>query len=103
MTLTSFRASLAPVAPLVLGLSILFGYMPHAETEESPLQKLSPVTDAMLAKPAADDWLMQRGNFASWGFSTLDQIVEDPCRSRSRPVCSVTSPHDPSLRVPATA
>jgi glucose dehydrogenase len=74
MTPTSFRTSLAPVARLVLGLLILFGYMPHAETEESPLQKLSPVTDAMLAKPAADDWLMRRGNFASWGFSTLDQI-----------------------------
>jgi len=34
----------------------------------------APVTDAMLAKAGADDWLMRRGNFANWGFSTLDQI-----------------------------
>jgi hypothetical protein len=31
---------------------------------------LSPVTDAMLAKPSANDWLMRRRNFANWGFST---------------------------------
>jgi alcohol dehydrogenase (cytochrome c) len=38
------------------------------------LHALKPVTDATLAKPAADDWLMRRGNFAAWGFSALDQI-----------------------------
>jgi alcohol dehydrogenase (cytochrome c) len=75
MTLTSFKASLVPIVLVALDLWILFGHTPHAATEESPLQKLSPVTDAMLAKPAADDWLMRRGNFASWGFSSLDQIT----------------------------
>jgi alcohol dehydrogenase (cytochrome c) len=48
--------------------------LPRASAGDDVLHALSPVTDAMLAKPAADDWLMRRGNFASWGFSTLDQI-----------------------------
>jgi alcohol dehydrogenase (cytochrome c) len=38
------------------------------------LQDLKPVTDAKLGRPPTDDWLMRRGNFAAWGFSTLDQI-----------------------------
>jgi alcohol dehydrogenase (cytochrome c) len=38
------------------------------------LHALKPVTDGTLAKPAADDWLMRRGNFGAWGFSALDQI-----------------------------
>jgi alcohol dehydrogenase (cytochrome c) len=28
----------------------------------------------MLSRPAADDWLMRRGSFAGWGYSTLDQV-----------------------------
>lgn len=46
----------------------------HPRAGDDVPHALSPVTDAMLAKPAADDWLMRRGNFASWGFSTLNQI-----------------------------
>jgi alcohol dehydrogenase (cytochrome c) len=33
-----------------------------------------PVTDAMLAKPEAGDWLMWRRTLDSWGYSPLDQI-----------------------------
>ena len=35
---------------------------------------VSPVTDAMLAKPPAQDWLMWRGTLNSWGYSPLTQI-----------------------------
>ena len=38
------------------------------------LQALKPVTDATLGLAAADDWLMRRGSFAGWGYSTLDQV-----------------------------
>jgi alcohol dehydrogenase (cytochrome c) len=48
--------------------------VPRASAADDLLHTLSSVTDAMLAKPPAADWLMRRGNFASWGFSTLDQI-----------------------------
>jgi alcohol dehydrogenase (cytochrome c) len=41
---------------------------------DDPLHALQPVTDAALAKPAAGDWLMRRGNFSAWGYSALDQI-----------------------------
>ncbi|MEO6378136.1 MAG: PQQ-binding-like beta-propeller repeat protein, partial [Caulobacteraceae bacterium] len=34
----------------------------------------TPVTDAMLKSPAPADWLMWRGNMASWGYSALNQI-----------------------------
>jgi PQQ-dependent dehydrogenase (methanol/ethanol family) len=35
---------------------------------------VSPVTDAMLQKPSASDWLMWRRTLDSWGYSPLDQI-----------------------------
>ena len=39
-----------------------------------PLPEYQPVTDAMLRNPAAEDWLMMRGNYQGWGFSSLDRI-----------------------------
>lgn len=54
--------------------SALFGSQERASAGEDLLHALQPVTDSELNRPAADDWLMRRGNFAAWGFSTLDQI-----------------------------
>src|SRR3954468_5636285 len=39
-----------------------------------PLANYVPVTGAMLKKPDPNDWLMMRGNYEGYGFSTLDQI-----------------------------
>ena len=39
-----------------------------------PLPEYQPATDAMLRNPAAEDWLMMRGNYQGWGFSSLEQI-----------------------------
>jgi alcohol dehydrogenase (cytochrome c) len=39
-----------------------------------PLQSYAPVTDAALTRPDPGDWIMMRGNYQGWGFSTLDQI-----------------------------
>ncbi|MEL7538081.1 MAG: PQQ-binding-like beta-propeller repeat protein [Pseudomonadota bacterium] len=36
-----------------------------------------PVTDDMLDAPPAEDWLMFRANYQSWGYSALDQITKD--------------------------
>jgi alcohol dehydrogenase (cytochrome c) len=33
------------------------------------------VTDARLLNPEARNWLMYRGNYAGWGYSTLDEIT----------------------------
>ena len=35
----------------------------------------TPVTDERLRSPDADDWLMYRGTYDSWGYSALDQIT----------------------------
>jgi alcohol dehydrogenase (cytochrome c) len=34
----------------------------------------SPVTDARLANPEPENWLMTRGNYKGWSYSQLDQI-----------------------------
>ena len=38
------------------------------------LQKLTPVTDAMLNDPPAQDWLLWQSSYDNQGFSSLDQI-----------------------------
>ena len=35
---------------------------------------VTPVTEARLKSPEPENWLMYRGNYASWGYSPLDQI-----------------------------
>jgi alcohol dehydrogenase (cytochrome c) len=37
----------------------------------------TPVTDAMLRNPAADDWLMLRHDYAATSFSALEEITPD--------------------------
>ena len=39
-----------------------------------PLTAYAPVTDQMLRQPNPADWLMMRGNYEGYGFSTLKQI-----------------------------
>ena len=41
------------------------------------LGRLTPVSDAMLQAPAAGDWLMWRGTYATLGYSPLAQINKD--------------------------
>jgi glucose dehydrogenase len=39
-----------------------------------PLASYTPVTDQALRNPDPSDWIMMRGNYQGWGFSTLNQI-----------------------------
>ena len=41
------------------------------------LTNLSPVTNAMLLEPPAEDWLLWRQSYDSHGFSSLDQITSE--------------------------
>ena len=71
------RAVLTTVRPTLVcafGALVLFAGQECGAAGDDILQALKPVTDAMLGNPAADDWLMRRGNFAGWGYSALDQI-----------------------------
>src|SRR5579872_4278147 len=39
-----------------------------------PLTSYQPVSDSVLRHPDPSDWIMMRGNYQGWGFSTLNQI-----------------------------
>ncbi len=49
-------------------------YRAAMAASQNLLRKLTPVSDAMLRDPAATDWLMWRGTYATLGYSSLDQI-----------------------------
>ncbi len=46
-----------------------------------PLASFTPVTDTVLRNPDPSDWIMMRGNYQGWGFSTLDQINKTNVKS----------------------
>ena len=43
----------------------------------APLEKVTPVTDAILRNPSPNDWLMWRRTYDAWGYSPLNQINRD--------------------------
>ena len=48
--------------------------LPPYPTPRNPLDRLRPVTDAMLAHVPPDDWLLWRRTYDAYGFSPLDTI-----------------------------
>jgi alcohol dehydrogenase (cytochrome c) len=67
----AFRAALATATPA--GATGAAGRTGLSVTGE--LASFRPVTDAMLKRLPADDWLMIRGNYQAWNYSELDQIT----------------------------
>jgi PQQ-dependent dehydrogenase (methanol/ethanol family) len=67
--------------PAVLVATIL-AFQPAMRTGAQNAS-VPPVTDAMLLKPDAADWLMWRRTLDSWGYSPLDQINRDNVQSLS--------------------
>jgi alcohol dehydrogenase (cytochrome c) len=47
---------------------------PAGLTVTGVVKNYTPVTDAMLAHPPENDWLMHRGNYQAWDFSRLARI-----------------------------
>jgi len=69
---TMFLPWMAPVP----GAEIRGGLkLPDPPARPDPLAALTPVTDAMLARPAPGEWLTWRRTWDSQGFSPLDQIT----------------------------
>jgi PQQ-dependent dehydrogenase (methanol/ethanol family) len=69
----AFRASLASAAPAApAGAAGRTGISVGGQ-----LASFRPVTDAMLKRLPADDWLMIRGNYQAWNYSELNQITRD--------------------------
>lgn len=57
-------------------LSLLFAaaLVPAMAMAGSVLDNYKPVTDKRLKNPEPENWLQWRGNYESWGYSSLDQI-----------------------------
>ncbi len=68
------RAIARPTLVCAFGAFVLFAGPECGAAGDDILQALKPVTDVTLSRAAADDWLMRRGSFAGWGYSTLDQV-----------------------------
>lgn len=59
----------------VVGLYLVIGSAGlNAQAQDAPAISISPVTEAQLRQPAADDWLIWRRTYDSYGYSPLDQI-----------------------------
>jgi PQQ-dependent dehydrogenase (methanol/ethanol family) len=56
---------------VLVGLILVCGLAVRAQ---DGTRKFVPVTDAMLQKPSAGDWMMWRRTLDGWGYSPLDQI-----------------------------
>jgi PQQ-dependent dehydrogenase (methanol/ethanol family) len=59
---------------LIFAALILIAVPAGRETRAQQSRRFVPVTDEMLQKPAAGDWLMWRRTLDGWGYSPLDQI-----------------------------
>ena len=59
---------------LLVVLAVIAGVVRAQGTQAPAARAFAPVTDAMLARPDAGDWLMWRRTPDSWGYSPLDQI-----------------------------
>ncbi|HCQ97983.1 MAG TPA: ATP-binding protein [Acidobacteria bacterium] len=62
---------------LVLSLGFTGLQLGPASVHAQSSNDFTPVTDAMLANPSPDDWLMWRRTLDGWGYSPLDQITRD--------------------------
>src|SRR6266852_5391337 len=71
VSLASFAGLAQGQAPLAPGVSL-----PPYPARTNPLDKITPVTDAKLAAPPAEDWLSWRRTLDDVGFSPLKQITK---------------------------
>ncbi|HLG56180.1 MAG TPA: PQQ-binding-like beta-propeller repeat protein [Vicinamibacterales bacterium] len=61
-----------PSGGLTIGVAL-----PPSPSRANPLDRLTPVTDAMLSAPADGEWLTWRRSFDAQGFSPLNQVTRD--------------------------
>ncbi len=70
------RCPTARYASVTLAAVLLWTLPPVPLQAQAP-DVFTPVTDAMLQSPDADDWLMWRRTLNGWGYSPLNQIDRD--------------------------
>jgi alcohol dehydrogenase (cytochrome c) len=72
-------ASPPPAAPQAARPAAPVSSLPREYTtmgvvQPGSIKDYTDITDAMLTKPSPNDWLMFRGNYAGWSYSSLNQI-----------------------------
>ncbi|HEV8397488.1 MAG TPA: PQQ-binding-like beta-propeller repeat protein [Vicinamibacterales bacterium] len=73
----ALRAMVFPAAPAGPGGGVTAGVvLPRAPARANPLDRITPVTDETLIKPAEGDWLNWRRTYDAHGFSPLKQITK---------------------------
>ena len=65
----SFRFRPAFVAGAAFAAALAIVAAPPAGAQEGRPDRIEPVTDAELANPSADEWLMWRRTLDGWGYS----------------------------------
>lgn len=70
----ALTTSFLVISPLALG-ALMLSVVGTTSLAGGLVEKLTPVTDEMLQHPAAQDWLMRRGDYRAWGYSRLKQIT----------------------------
>jgi alcohol dehydrogenase (cytochrome c) len=73
--------------------------LPNWPAARNPLDTITPVTDPMLAKPDAGEWLTWRRTYDDLGFSPLKQINKDNVKTL-RVAWSLTLPPGPNEGTP---
>jgi alcohol dehydrogenase (cytochrome c) len=58
---------------LILAAALILALLPWMAAAQG-IANYTPVTDERLQNPEAQNWLMYRGTYAGWGYSSLDQI-----------------------------
>jgi alcohol dehydrogenase (cytochrome c) len=69
------KTQLLPIPDSGLAVKETIEVPPPPNTVANPLDKITPVTDDMLADPPAADWLMWRRSYDGQGFSPLEQLT----------------------------
>src|SRR5690606_30353311 len=65
------------VLTLVVGLAAILVFSSFADAQQGTVESFTPLTQEMLLEPDPADWTMWRRNYASWGYSPLDQITKE--------------------------
>ncbi len=84
------RRTLGRVVTTLAAAAVAGTVMSSPAAAQTPVADYTPVTDERLRSPDADDWLMYRRTYDSWGYSPLEQITTDNV-SRLVPVWSMST------------
>ncbi len=96
----SLRTAMLPAAAGGAGGGLSTGVaIPPPPTKPNPLDRITPVTDAMLTSPPEGSWLTWRRGFDAQGFSPLAQITRDNA-SNLRVAWSWALPNGPNEVTP---